>query len=268
MGNLVAAEGSSQMGCYTSRCTYDGVLQLQLRDSDGRDAGWLSCPTPDALVPPPAAWGISGAVRCPSLAATLCNPHACPGLPCDDTDGCLSGVCTCGEAFGDACPPTRPAIPPLPPRPPSPLPSPPPPLPPLPPGGSYQSLVTFEAVIQGGQTIRPSDTHMHMPMHMLMPTHAHNVPMHTHTRSMHKYMHMCTHSHMSKSMHMCRLRRLTPRTSASTSPSLCGAGSVSSFDAQAYRRGLAAFLRAEGSAAVSADDIELTVGGAVTHHLT
>ena len=115
--------------CHETRCTAGGLLEIKLVLSDGTTEAWVTCTSPGQTINGrDVSPSISGTVTCPSASIELlCQPHACPGLPCDGTDACTGGICSCGPAFGVACqePPSRP--PPLPPTPP---PSPPPPSPP------------------------------------------------------------------------------------------------------------------------------------------
>ena len=125
--------------CYETRCSADGDLQLRLVPHVGVPV-WLNCPA-GAEVTPPDGLGLTGTLRCPSDAAALPCKGSCFGLPCEGTQNCHSGVCTCGEAFGTPClsispvhkAPPPPLRPPPSPSPPPPSPSPPPPQPSLPP---------------------------------------------------------------------------------------------------------------------------------------
>ena len=123
-------------------------------DSTGADS-WLSCDTPGATVTPPAGQGFGGAVTCPPLTIELlCEPHACPGLPCaGNPDSCFGGVCICGDAFGTGCE----AGAPLPPRtPPPPLRS-PPSLPPAAPGRTAGVRILFVLTVAGDVSDFDSD---------------------------------------------------------------------------------------------------------------
>ena len=127
-GYVISSDASPS--CHQTRCTSDGGFELKLLLADGTSEVWITC-TPGATVEAPSGVGVSGTITCPdSSFELLCQPHACPGLPCDGTDHCTGGVCTCGTAFGVHCslPPTNP---PAPPPSPSPPPSPPPHPPPL-----------------------------------------------------------------------------------------------------------------------------------------
>ena len=129
---------ATTVGCYETRC-HDDELQLKVvRSGGGHD--WVSCPSPGAIVSPPNVAGFNGAVTCPPLSfELLCQPHACPGLPCDGLSTCNGGACTCGTAFGTSCGVASPppdgsncSSPP-----------PPPAMPPAAPGGTYVSVVAF-----------------------------------------------------------------------------------------------------------------------------
>jgi len=122
--------GASGQGCHVTRCSGND-LELEVVEDDGT-ASWLLCTSAGATVSPAGSTGISGSITCPSEIALLCNPHACPSLPCDGTDECLAGVCVCGTAFGTTCGVEEP--------PPSPPPSPPPPSPPPPEAPAPPSL--------------------------------------------------------------------------------------------------------------------------------
>ena len=123
------SSGSTVQACYQTRCN-GGTFEIGI-DAGSGSIGWVSCPTNGAWVSSNPVSGLSGGVQCPEIASLLCDPHACPGLPCDGTDGCNAGICTCGDPFDEACV----LPPPLPPLAPSPSTPPPlPPAPPLPPG--------------------------------------------------------------------------------------------------------------------------------------
>jgi len=158
VGFLANGGNQRNTGCHKTRCT-SGVLELEVLRSNGQ-SGWLQCPSAGAHVTPPSDWQVQGSIRCPELAALLCDAHSCPGLPCDGTDECQAGVCTCGTAFGTSCTPlqSQPSSPPVPQTPPPPpprLPLPPsvpsPPVAPAPasPGAKYQTAVRFEATVAG-----------------------------------------------------------------------------------------------------------------------
>ena len=139
-------DGSTDLGCYRTRCS-GGVFEVGITEADST-VTWIACDGMKwygiAVFATPSSSGIdSGAIVCPADPALLCDPHACPNLPCDGTDQCVAGVCLCGDAFGVAC------IAP-PPNPPTPPPSPsPPPNPPADPGAAYKSVVAFSLTVVG-----------------------------------------------------------------------------------------------------------------------
>ena len=115
--------------CHKTRCS-NGRLEIEVIQANAQSI-WLTCTANGATVSAPA--GFTGSITCPEIATLLCDPHSCPGLPCDGTDHCHAGVCACGTAFGADCA-QNPPPPVLPPPPVMPPPSPPAP-PPQPPAG-------------------------------------------------------------------------------------------------------------------------------------
>ena len=150
IGGYTISSASGQ-GCYSTRCA-DGVYEIMLSNSTGGSI-WLACPSGGGNVSPPDGSGISGSITCPTTSALLCNPSACPGLPCDGTSACVHGVCMCGTAFGGVTCTPEPAIgaPRTPPTPPMPPPSPTPPPPPISPSPSSPPVpaVAFTLVVAG-----------------------------------------------------------------------------------------------------------------------
>ena len=108
IGGYVAVSGTSQ-GCYPTRCSAAGTVEIQVNVSSTGGQIWLECPRPpatgvyDATVAAPAGLGVSGNIRCPEMAALLCDPSACPGLTCDGTADCVHGVCICGAPWNTQC---------------------------------------------------------------------------------------------------------------------------------------------------------------------
>ena len=149
IGGMQISAASGQ-GCYPTRCA-GGVLEVSVTNSSGHTT-WLACPSGGGSVAPPAESGIDGTITCPTIAALLCAPSACPGLVCDGTSDCVHGVCICGDAFGTTCQsldPQPPATPPLSSPPPPPMQPPSPLLPPAPPLAAYRPVVTCAFTIAG-----------------------------------------------------------------------------------------------------------------------
>jgi leishmanolysin-like peptidase len=135
-------DGSVVQGCYKSRCQA-GTFQVGVTLGDGT-IEWLSCTgaASQQVSGTSAAWssGVNGGkVHCPATSALLCNPHACPGLPCDgNAQQCFGGVCVCGTPWGTTCHNgTMPDSPP------------PAPLPPMSPGAAVKSVVRFSMTCAG-----------------------------------------------------------------------------------------------------------------------
>lgn len=134
--------GSVTQGCYSTRCS-GGSFQVGVLLGDG-STEWLTCTgsANEQVQGSSSAWtsGVSGGkVHCPATSALLCNPHACPGLPCDgNAEQCFGGVCVCGAAWGTTCSNT-------------PLPRSPPPsaTSPAAPGSSVRSVVKFRVTCEG-----------------------------------------------------------------------------------------------------------------------
>ena len=93
------ASSTVVQACHKTRCN-GGTLELQLTKYDGSTV-WLACTSNGATISAPS--GFTGTVTCPDIATLMCDPHSCPGLPCDGTDLCHSGVCTCGAAWPVGC---------------------------------------------------------------------------------------------------------------------------------------------------------------------
>lgn len=132
----LAAAGTirdATVGCYHTRCQ-DDKLEVKV-DVSGNEV-WLPCDSPGATM---SVSGLNGEITCPSLAfELLCQPHACPGLPCDGLTTCNGGACTCGPAFGTSCGSSSSALSSN-----SNCSYPPPAMPPAAPGGTYVSVVSF-----------------------------------------------------------------------------------------------------------------------------
>lgn len=161
--NGYVTASSRQAACHVTRC-HGGELELNVALEDVGSSVWLKCSTPGQKLTMPPGTSRQGELTCPPQGLELlCKPHSCPGLPCDGTDDCNGGVCTCGTPFGTVCrfnpppsppppsppppvvppsiPPNEPPAPPSPPLPPA---SPPHPrVPPALPGGSYVRQVSF-----------------------------------------------------------------------------------------------------------------------------
>ena len=93
------APGATQ-GCYNTRCI-GGTLEVELSVQSGTSE-WHACTSPGAQITSPGA--TSGAISCPQHLELICNPSACTGMLCENTEHCFSGVCICGDARSSSPP--------------------------------------------------------------------------------------------------------------------------------------------------------------------